>query len=318
MTTKESDAGKVKRATGLLVIEVINSNPNGDPDRESDPRQRPDGHGEISPVSFKRKLRDLLAERGPVWVHIQEKLGLKPEEFEILETRNRGFAEIKDAGKAWAKVVEMLDEEDESHQVRNKYWDARVFGATFLEKGEDAPQGKDGKKDRKYIRTGVVQFGLGLSVAPISIRRLTTTKMASAQKGHDRGMAPLGYRVVEHAVYCMPFFVNPNLAHKSGCTSRDIDVLQGTIPYAYSDTRSVIRTTVEIRHAWYIEHKSPLGSCSDFAILAALTPKKLKESDKPSKSWGDYDEPKALPLELQSKVAPLRDLMAESYETSGT
>ena len=48
------------RGSGLLVIEVINSNPNGDPDRESDPRQRPDGYGEISPVSFKRKLRDLI------------------------------------------------------------------------------------------------------------------------------------------------------------------------------------------------------------------------------------------------------------------
>ena len=42
---------EIKRATGLLVIEVVNSNPNGDPDRESDPRQRPNGCGEISPVS---------------------------------------------------------------------------------------------------------------------------------------------------------------------------------------------------------------------------------------------------------------------------
>ena len=30
---------EIKRATGLLIIEVVNSNPNGDPDRESDPRQ---------------------------------------------------------------------------------------------------------------------------------------------------------------------------------------------------------------------------------------------------------------------------------------
>ena len=43
---------EIKRATGLLVIEVVNSNANGDPDRESDPRQRPNGIGEISPVSL--------------------------------------------------------------------------------------------------------------------------------------------------------------------------------------------------------------------------------------------------------------------------
>ena len=40
-------SSELKRATGLLVIEVVNSNPNGDPDRESDPRQRPNGLGEI-------------------------------------------------------------------------------------------------------------------------------------------------------------------------------------------------------------------------------------------------------------------------------
>ena len=56
--TDESKTNDViPRACGLLVIEVENSNPNGDPDRDSDPRQRPDGLGEISPVSFKRKPR---------------------------------------------------------------------------------------------------------------------------------------------------------------------------------------------------------------------------------------------------------------------
>ena len=58
---------EIKRATGLLVIEVVNSNANGDPDRESDPRQRPNGIGEISPVSFKRKLRDLLEDHDSIF-----------------------------------------------------------------------------------------------------------------------------------------------------------------------------------------------------------------------------------------------------------
>jgi Cas7 group CRISPR-associated protein Csh2 len=50
----------ITRGTGLLVIEVKNSNPNGDPDRESDPRVRShDQRGMITGVSFKRKLRDL-------------------------------------------------------------------------------------------------------------------------------------------------------------------------------------------------------------------------------------------------------------------
>src|SRR5436853_4639389 len=86
----------IRRATGLLIIEVINSNPNGDPDRESDPRQRPDGRGEISPVSFKRKLRDLIENKdGPVWATLSQNLHLPAEEFAVLESRGRERKKIE-------------------------------------------------------------------------------------------------------------------------------------------------------------------------------------------------------------------------------
>jgi len=301
----------IVRGTGLLVIEVINSNPNGDPDRESDPRQRPDRRGEISPVSFKRKVRDLIDNKaGEVWKHLAKKLKLDPGKHDILESRNRGFEGAASAQEAWKKVLELI--EGDAAKAKDKYWDARVFGATFLEKGEDAPSGTTSQKDRKFIRTGVAQFGLGVSIAPINIRRFTMTKMASAQEEKDRGMAPLGFRVVEHGVYTMPFFINPNAATKSDCTARDIGVLLKTIPHAYAFNRSLARTMVEIRHAWYMEHTSPLGSCSDFALIDALTPKRKKDFDpeKPSKSWSEYDPPTSLPVELEAKVS-LRDLVTE-------
>lgn len=58
----------IKRVTGLLILEAVNSNPNGNPDQESDPRVRDNGQGEISPVSFKRKVRDLMElTEGPVY-----------------------------------------------------------------------------------------------------------------------------------------------------------------------------------------------------------------------------------------------------------
>ena len=124
-----------------------------------------------------------------------------------------------------------------------------------------------------------------------------------------RGMAPLAYRVVEHGVYCMPFFVNATAACKSGCTKRDIDLLLALVPYAYPHTASYVRSMVEIRHAWYIEHKNALGSCSDFAMIAALTPKKKQDPDQPSKSWDEYNVPTTLPEELQKKVGPIKNLM---------
>src|SRR3954449_2061379 len=90
------NGNQIIRATGLLIIEVINSNPNGDPDRESDPRQRPDGKGEISPVSFKRKVRDLIEnQESNVWRDIKTAMNLDPARFAILESRGRKRDVIK-------------------------------------------------------------------------------------------------------------------------------------------------------------------------------------------------------------------------------
>lgn len=277
---------KIKRATGLLIIEVINSNPNGDPDRESDPRQRPDGKGEISPVSFKRKLRDLVEDQeGGVWQSISQQLGLKADEFTILESRGRVRKTIQD---------ELMQKDEKGINVfQKKYWDARVFGNTFL---EDA-------MDKGTIKTGVVQIGLGVSIAPIDIERHTNTNKAGVEEGKTAGMAPMAYRFVQHGVYCMPFFVNPSMAHKSGCTVQDIELFKKLIQHAYAHTRSHARPFVEIRHAWYCEHNNPLGSCSDFALIDALKPKKKIDVNKPSISWDDYDVPTGLPEDLKNKVA---------------
>ena len=283
----------INRGTGLLVIEVINSNPNGDPDRESDPRQRHDGRGEISPVSFKRKVRDLvLHKQGPVWKELSENLGIEEKEFDLLEKRdiNRP-AVIKEV---------------ESGEFLQKYWDARVFGNTFLE---------ENLSDK--IQTGVAQFALGVSISPIRIERMTTTKVAPVEEDKSRGMAPLGFRIVQHGVYCMPFFINATAASKTNCTLKDIDLLLQLIPYAYTHTASYIRSQVNIRHAFYVEHNSPLGKYNDFEIIEALTPKRIGDMEKPSTSWNDYDSAKLrdqineLNVKIKDKTKEIRDLMLE-------
>lgn len=289
---------KIERATGLLVIEVVNSNPNGDPDRESEPRQRPNGRGEISPVSFKRKLRDLLEdENTPFFKTLPERFSGKINSYRILESRGRDRKEItKEMGD-----TKSFDQSDflKSDFVK-KYWDARIFGNTFLEEG--AAKG--------FIKTGVVQFGVGVSISPIDIVRHTNTNKAGVQEGKNAGMAPLAFRIVQHGVYVMPFFVNPNYAAKSGCTADDIELLKLLIPQAYDLNRSAIRPDVRIRHAWYIEHKNLLGSCPDYLLLDALTPTRIANSHAPSNNWSDYEDKTILPPELLAKVNSVVDLMS--------
>ena len=125
----------------------------------------------------------------------------------------------------------------------------------------------------------------------------------------NAGMAPLAYRIVEHGVYCMPFFVNPNYAQKSGCTAEDIELLKLLIPHAYELNRSAIRPDVRIRHAWYLEHKSLLGSCPDYQLMEALTPEKLGDRNEPSSSWADYQDKTQLPETLRARMASCVDLI---------
>ena len=257
----------IPRATGLLIIEARNSNPNGDPDRESDPRTRShDGRGVISDVSFKRKLRELiLVKEGPVWKKLRSDMNLEDDDFGI---------HVDQATRTKSRAAQG---QGVKKSLSEAHWDVRVFGSTSLEEGDN------------FIRTGVVQFGIGVSAAKVRIQRDTNTVKAGvdASKEADRGMAPLGFRIIEHGVYAMPFLVNPTAALKSGCQLRDIELLYRLIPYAYAHNPSRVRPFVEVRHAWYFQHNNGLGSASDFAVIDALTPVKADPSE-PSASWADY------------------------------
>lgn len=279
----------VPRITGLLILEVRKSNPNGNPEREGSPRERPDGKGEISPVSVKRKLRDLVFEKeGVVWGEIKQTLGLENDRFQILESRGRNREEIK-------KQMEPKDGKIGQGFI-DAYWDGRLFGNTFLEEG-----GAD------TVRAGVAHFGVGVSIAPIDIEFSTWTSKSGVETGKDRGMAPMAFRVVKHGIYAIPFFVNPNLAHKTGCAKLDVDLMLQLLRHTYASTRSVVRSMVEVIHAHTLTHKSRTGSVSDFALIDALTPKKTNNPDKPSESVADYEiqtweKIKDLPVRSGSKI----------------
>jgi Cas7 group CRISPR-associated protein Csh2 len=209
----------------------------------------------------------------------------------VLESRGRDRKEI-------AKL--------DSKAFTARYWDARLFGSTFLEE-------KSADKDNSFIRTGVAQFGMGVSISPVRIERQTNTNKAGVQEGKDRGMAPLAYRIVPHGVYTMPYFLNAAAARQSGCTDIDIELMKWLIPHAYSQTASAIRPQVILRHAWHMEHTSALGSCPDFMLLDAMTPNRKDTSvvEQPSTSWSDYEVPSALPEDLAQRLKSVKDLVLD-------
>lgn len=285
------------RHVGLMVLDVTMSNPNGDPDMESEPRTRElDGLGMISPVSFKRKARDLVSSESTVFEEAKTQLNLGSEtgnEFHILEERGRDREEIK-----------KLDAEN----FKKRYWDSRLFGNTFLESLTDADK-KSGKKFDHFINTGALQVGVGLSIAPIDVVRMTNTNKSGVQEGKDRGMAPLAFRVVQHGVYCIPFYVNASIAKKTGATQEDLDLFKFMLPYLYQHTASAIRPQISVLHAWVAEHKNTLGSCPEHLLINALTPK-LKEGIEHPASLNDYTVPgKEAIADFEERFANIQDLM---------
>jgi len=299
------------RHVGLLVLDVTMSNPNGDPDMESEPRTRElDGLGMISPVSLKRKLRDLVSGESEVNSKVKvysevfeaakKKLNLDPNNFEILEERGRDRDVIKAMDKA---------------KFMQTFWDARLFGNTFLESLKDSELNKEQKKKKEeggyahLINTGAVQIGVGLSIAPISVVRMTNTNKSGVEAGKDRGMAPLAFRVVQHGIYCIPIYVNPSIAKKTGATAEDLELLKFMLPYVYQHTASAIRPQISVLHAWMGEHKNTLGSCPEHLFINALTPK-LKEGVTQPVSASDYDIPVKSDLGvLLDKFKDVRDLV---------
>jgi CRISPR-associated protein Csd2 len=286
------------RHVGVIVLEVNHSNPNGDPDLESDPRTlEADGRGIISPVSFKRKIRDLVLENGLVMDQAREDLGLgksgDSNEYDILERR----------GRDRKAITEM-----EKDEFSSKHWDARVFGNTFLESAKDNPAAKN-RDMSHFISTGVIQVGVGMSISPVTIDRMTNTNKSGVEEGKDRGMAPLAFRVVRHGIYVIPFFINPSMAKRNGTTQKDIDLFEFIAPIAYSQTASAVRNDVRCLHIWRGVHKSPLGSCPDHLFLEAFTPR-AKDPDTTPETRNGYTIPTKTDLsaELIARFESIDDL----------
>src|SRR5258708_8671392 len=72
----------IKKVYGAAIVQATASNPNGDPDNDGAPRKDINDYGMISPVAFKRRLRDSVARRSDAWQGVADELGITTKEAE--------------------------------------------------------------------------------------------------------------------------------------------------------------------------------------------------------------------------------------------
>jgi len=268
----------------VLLFDVKNGNPNGDPDAGNAPRTDPEtGHGLVSDVCLKRKIRNFitLARTGPHGrpqpgydIYVKEGAILNKQHARAYEVEG-----IKDADKG-ANRVELARQ-----WMCQTFFDIRMFGAVMTT-GVNCGQ----------VR-GPVQFAFARSVDPIaqleqSITRMavTTEREAERQSQQQEGQArTMGRKtVVPYALYEAHGFISPHLAAKTGFSGADLDLLWQALLGMFEVDRSAARGEMATRKLIAFKHESALGNAPAHTLFDRLTVAR-KDPSKPARKFADYE-----------------------------
>lgn len=286
----------------VLLFDVKDGNPNGDPDAGNLPRLDAEtGNGLVTDVCLKRKIRNYVAltkdqgEREPqpgearFEIYVREKAILNQQHeraYTALKLDGESEAE-PEAGVADTKKAKSKKRKgsgDDVGKARDwmcqNFYDVRTFGAV-MSTGVNCGQ----------VR-GPVQMTFGRSVDPIvalehSITRMAVATEAEAEKqgGDNRTMGRKF--TVPYGLYVAHGFVSAPLAAQTGFSSDDVELLWESLASMFEHDRSAARGEMTTRGLYVFEHDSKLGNAPAHELFACIQPK-LKEGVSTPRSFDDY------------------------------
>lgn len=263
----------------VILFDVENGNPNGDPDAGNMPRIDPEtGLGLVTDVCLKRKIRnyvEMVKEDEPGFgIYIKDSVPLNRSDARAYE-----YLGVTDAKKAKKEDPE-LDRKIRDFMCEN-FYDIRTFGAvmtTFVKAALNCGQ----------VR-GPVQLGFARSVDPIVPQEVTITRVAiTTEADAERKGTEMGRKyIVPYGLYRAEGFVSANLARKAtGFSEEDLALLWDAIIHMFEEDRSAARGKMAVRELIVFKHSSELGSAPAYKLFDAVHVK--KHVDVP-RSYLDYD-----------------------------
>lgn len=285
----------------VLLFDVKDGNPNGDPDAGNLPRVDAEtGRGLVTDVSLKRKVRNYVgivkAEQPPFEIYVKEKAVLNKQHERAYEAIGAG--ELLKGDDKKRKGGDKVDEA-RAWMCKN-FYDVRTFGAV-MSTGVNCGQ----------VR-GPVQLTFGRSVDPIvssehSITRMavTTEKEAEDQQGDNRTMGRKF--TVPYGLYVTHGFVSSHLAAQTGFSDDDLELMWESLANMFEHDRSAARGEMSTRGLYVFKHDSQLGNAHAHTLFARVQPK-LKEGVTVPRDFDNYkveiDDDKTLPqgVKLERKV----------------
>ena len=265
----------------VLLFDVKDGNPNGDPDAGNLPRvDAESGRGLVTDVCIKRKVRNFVGlvkgEQPPFEIYVKEKAILnnqhkrayvgigKPELLEGDDKKRKG-GDAVDEARQW--------------MCRN-FYDVRAFGAV-MSTGINCGQ----------VR-GPIQLTFARSVDPIVALEHSITRMAVAteaeadkQSGDNRTMGRKF--TVPYGLYAAHGFVSSFLAKQTGFDEGDLELLWQALAQMFEHDRSAARGEMSTRGLYVFKHDSELGNAPAHSLFERIQPK-LNDGVAIPRDFSDY------------------------------
>ena len=262
----------------VYLFDVVNGNPNGDPDAGNLPRLDPETNcGLVTDVCLKRKVRN--------YVHMamdgDKGYGIYMQERAIL---NRQHQKAYDAIGIEAETKKLPKEEAKARELTAwmcaNFYDIRTFGAVMTT-----------EVNCGQVR-GPVQMGFAQSVEPIvpleiSITRVAATNERDAEtKGDIRTMGRK--HIVPYGLYRAHGFISAKLAERTGFSPDDLTLFWSALTDMFEHDRSAARGEMAARRLIVFKHDSPLGNAPAHALFDLVKVGRSNGSDEPARGYEDY------------------------------
>lgn len=258
----------------VILFDVENGNPNGDPDAGNMPRiDAETGYGIVTDVCIKRKIRNYV---------------------EVIKDEDKGFKIYVKEGAVLNKQHETayidldIDPKDEKAAKANReplrefmcmnFFDIRTFGAVMTT-----------KVNCGQVR-GPVQINFARSIDPIVTQELTITRMAvTTEKDAENKVNEMGRKhIVPYALYKTEGYVSANIARKTtGFSEEDLELLWEAIINMFEHDHSAARGKMAVRKLIVFKHDSELGNAQSHKLFDLIDVTRV-DNERPARSYKDY------------------------------
>lgn len=275
-----------RRYEFVLLFDVTNGNPNGDPDAGNAPRIDPEtGHGFVSDVCLKRKIRNYICiAKGAANNQPEDGYDIYVKEQGVLSQQHQRAYEakgLKKDAKSQEKASQVAIARDWMCQT---FFDVRIFGAVMTL-----------EINCGQVR-GPVQLTFARSVDPItSLEQSITRKAVATEKEannqiekHGQVTGTMGRKeIIPYALYTAHGYISPHLAKTTGFSNEDLSVLWEALENMFEHDHSASRGEMATRKLFVFEHESPLGNAPAHKLFDLIQIKKKDESRSP-RAFADY------------------------------